>query len=303
QHIFIIIMESAAAAAHPTNRWIPFLAGGIAGVTAKSAVAPLERVKILYQIRSDKYGTGSITGSISKIKQLEGIKGLWRGNTATITRVFPYAAVQFFTFETIKRVYDRPFSSFNMFIAGSLAGGVAVLATYPLDLLRARLAIEVTEKQTGMANLFFDIVKRDGIRGVYRGIESTIIGILPYAGISFSTFETLKAMAPNWARDDEGKLHPTYKLFSGGMAGGIAQTVAYPFDVVRRRMQTHGFGDGRVHIDVKHSSFRSIYRILTQEGVKNLYKGLSINYIKVIPTSAIAFYTYELSTQILSRLS
>eukprot|EP01133_Synstelium_polycarpum_P006683 gene6683-7770_t len=287
------------------SKWISFLAGGIAGVTAKSAVAPLERVKILYQIKSQLYSLDSIAGSLGKILEKEGLRGLWRGNTATITRVFPYASVQFFTFETIKRHFNSTtdhFSSFNMFLAGSAAGGCAVLATYPLDLLRARLAIEVTTKHTGILELFKKTYAADGVRGIYRGIEPTIIGILPYAGISFSTFETLKAAAPHYARKEDGTLEGTYKLFAGGVAGGFAQTVSYPFDVVRRRMQTHGYGDGRVEIDLKHSSFRSIYRILRYEGITSLYKGLSINYIKVVPTSAIAFYTYEFCTQMFNRL-
>ncbi|EGG21147.1 mitochondrial substrate carrier family protein [Cavenderia fasciculata] len=280
-----------------------FIAGGIAGVTAKSAVAPLERVKILYQIRSQVYSLDSIAGSLGKIWKNEGVKGLWRGNTATIARVFPYAAVQFLTFDTIKRkLASDKFSAYNMFIAGSAAGGVAVIATYPLDLLRARLAIEVSAKHTKPLDLFRSTFTNEGFRGIYRGIQPTLIGILPYGGISFMTFESLKSMAPYNAYKENGELTATYKLFAGGAAGGVAQTVSYPLDVVRRRMQTHGYGDGKVEIDLKRGSLMSVYRIFRNEGIMSLYRGLSINYIKVIPTSAIAFYTYEFCTQLFNRI-
>ncbi|EFA85697.1 glucose-methanol-choline oxidoreductase [Heterostelium album PN500] len=211
-----IKMDTASAGTPPPSKLVSFIAGGIAGVTAKSAVAPLERVKILYQTRSAQYSLDSVVSSLNKITQNEGWKGLWRGNTATITRVFPYAAVQFFSYETIKK--------------------------------------------------------------------------------------SLKSFAPHYARNHDGSLTTSYKLFAGGLAGGFAQTVSYPFDVVRRRMQTHGYGDGKVEINLKHSSFTNIYRIFRSEGLLSLYKGLSINYIKVIPTSAIAFYTYELSTNVLNQM-
>jgi len=278
---------------------VSFLSGGMAGVIAKSAVAPLERVKILYQIRSELYSLDSIHQSIQKIFKNEGIKGLWRGNTTTVARVFPYAAVQFLSYETIKKNLIPYQTSFTLFIAGSSAGGCAVLATYPLDLLRARLAIDVSKTYTKPYDLFTRTLRNEGFRGIYRGIQPTLLGILPYGGISFSTFEFLKKKVP---RNDKGELISSYKLICGGVAGGLAQTVSYPLDVVRRRMQTHGYGDGRVEINLKKGSLETIYLIYKNEGIAALYKGLSINYIKVIPTSAIAFYTYELFSSILSQL-
>ncbi|KYR00169.1 mitochondrial substrate carrier family protein [Tieghemostelium lacteum] len=281
---------------------ISFFSGGIAGVTAKSAVAPLERVKILFQIKSELYSLDSVYSSIKKIINKEGFKGLWRGNTATITRVFPYAAVQFLSYETIKKNIINNNTPLNNFIAGSSAGGIAVLCTYPLDLLRARLAIEVQDQYTRIHHLFRDTIAKDGFKGAYRGIQPTLIGILPYGGISFSTFEYLKKYAPYNCKDEKGQLIPSYKLMAGGIAGGLAQTASYPFDVVRRRMQTHGFGDGKVEINLEHNSFKTIYNILRNEGIGALYKGLSINYVKVIPTTSIAFYTYELCSGILKGL-
>eukprot|EP01132_Coremiostelium_polycephalum_P005859 gene5859-7288_t len=263
-------MGSSSVAGKPKNNsLISFVSGGIAGVTAKSAVAPLERVKILYQIKSQLYSLDGIFSSLAKIVKNEGIKGLWRGNTATIARVFPYASVQFLTFETLKsNIVHTPL---NLFCAGSTAGGMAVLST------------------------------NEGIRGMYRGIQPTLLGILPYGGISFSTFETLKKHAPQRFRNENGSLVDIYKFCIGGFSGGLAQTVSYPLDVIRRRMQTKGYGDGRVEINLNHSTLRSMYIIAKNEGFLSLYKGLSINYIKVVPTSSIAFYTYELVSSLLHR--
>ncbi|KAK5583671.1 hypothetical protein RB653_005269 [Dictyostelium firmibasis] len=294
-----------ATSSAPTSKssWVSFLSGGIAGVTAKSAVAPLERVKILYQIKSELYSLNSVYGSMLKIVENEGLKGLWRGNSATILRVFPYAAVQFLSYETIKNhlVNDKT-SSFQLFLAGSTAGGIAVCVTYPLDLLRARLAIEIHKTPTKPHHLLKSTFTKDGLRGIYRGIQPTLIGILPYGGISFSTFEFLKRIAPLTAKNEKGELLGAYKLFSGGIAGGVAQTVAYPLDVVRRRVQTHGFGDAKAVVNLEHGTLRTISHILKEEGFLALYKGLSINYVKVIPTTSIAFFTYDYFSNLLNKL-
>lgn len=95
-----------------TKDLIPFwsasmIAGGVAGTCAKTAVAPLERVKILFQIRSVHYpwtGFFSTATTIQKIIKNEGALGLWKGNTATVVRIFPYAAIQFYSYETSKKV-------------------------------------------------------------------------------------------------------------------------------------------------------------------------------------------------------
>ena len=70
----------------------------------KSLAAPLERIKILFQIRSKAYSPEGIIPTFRSIVQKEGIAGLWKGNTATLLRIFPYAAIQFYSFENYKKV-------------------------------------------------------------------------------------------------------------------------------------------------------------------------------------------------------
>jgi len=67
--------------------------------------------------------------------------------------------------------------------------------------------------------------------------------------------------------------------------------VAYPVDVVRRQMQTAGFTEGHGH--VHKNTFDALRTILKKEGLTGLFRGLSINYLRVGPQVALSFTTYE----------
>lgn len=84
-------------------------------------------------------------------------------------------------------------TEFRRFLAGSLAGITSQSLTYPLDLARARMA--VTDKYSGYKTLrevFVKIWQCEGPRTLYRGYWATILGVIPYAGTSFFTYDTLK---------------------------------------------------------------------------------------------------------------
>jgi solute carrier family 25 (mitochondrial phosphate transporter), member 23/24/25/41 len=170
-----------------------------------------------------------------------------------------------------------------------------VSITYPLDLVRARLAFQVkTKRYSGVFNTISTLVKEDGIRGVYRGFVPTFMGILPYAGTSFYTYDTLKLQLvghfPDTVLTDEGQLRVPFRLGIGMVAGLTAQVVSYPLDVVRRRMQLSGQARSIPLYPSVASAFRSI---ISTEGFRGLYVGLSINFVKVCPAVATSFATYE----------
>ena len=78
------------------------LAGGMAGMVAKSVIAPLNRIKILFQVSSSKFSLRGVAHVARSIVTHEGASALWKGNTATLIRVFPYSGIQFM-------VYDRTY--------------------------------------------------------------------------------------------------------------------------------------------------------------------------------------------------
>ena len=133
------------------------------------------------------------------------------------------------------------------FLAGSLAGVTAGSLTYPLDRARAVMAVTNVGEYKNLMDVFKRTIRDEGYRSLYRGFFPTILGVIPYAGVSFLTYEKLKGLWFQRASGNEkntdkpGKqytLSPLWRLLFGAIAGLLGQTVSYPLDIVRRRMQT-----------------------------------------------------------------
>lgn len=77
---------------------------GVAGMCSKTAVAPLDRIKILLQAHSTHYKHLGVFSGLRHIVRKESLWALYKGNSAQMVRIFPYAATQFTAFEVYKRV-------------------------------------------------------------------------------------------------------------------------------------------------------------------------------------------------------
>ena len=286
-------------------------AGGISGCCAKTVVSPLDRTKILLQAQHPYYKQLGVFRCMWEIIKREGFVSLWKGNTVMMVRIFPYSAIQFFSFEKYKLFYQSLFGDghVNKLLAGSSAGVTSVLSTYPLDMVRTRIAFQITgeHRYHSTINAFTTIYKTEGgFRGLYSGISATLIGMIPYAGVAFYTFNTLKETLiqyapeifarPDMHNQDVLVLRTWASLSCGGFAGAISQTVSFPCDVARRRMQLAGVLPESESYKTVWSTLVAIYK---QNGIaRGLYRGLSINYIKVVPQQAVAFTVYEFMKEI-----
>ncbi|KAJ7969484.1 Mitochondrial carrier protein [Quillaja saponaria] len=282
------------------------VAGGVAGGIAKTVVAPLDRVKILYQTRRSEFQSAGLLGSVKKIAKTEGVMGFYRGNGASVARIVPYAALHYMAYEQYRRwiiltfpnVWTGPILDL---VAGSFSGGTAVLFTYPLDLIRTKLAYQVVSSSKlniegvvnneqvyrGILDCFSKTYKEGGIRGLYRGVAPTIYGIFPYAGLKFYFYEEMKRCVP-----EENKNSIMVKLLGGSLAGLLGQTLTYPLDVVRRQMQVQNLAVSD-SAEMK-GTMETLTMIAQKQGWKQLFSGLSINYIRVVPSVAIGFTVYDI---------
>nr|XP_021507113.1 graves disease carrier protein [Meriones unguiculatus] len=167
-------VPQAAGSGGPASRrdfyWLrSFLAGGIAGCCAKTTVAPLDRVKVLLQAHNHHYKHLGVLSTLRAVPKKEGYLGLYKGNGAMMIRIFPYGAIQFMAFEHYKTFITTKLGvsgHVHRLMAGSMAGMTAVICTYPLDVVRVRLAFQVKGEHTysGIIHAFKTIYAK--VKGV-----------------------------------------------------------------------------------------------------------------------------------------
>lgn len=248
--------------------------------------------------------------AVSQIYRKSGIFGIYKGHTVTLARIFPYAAINFAAFEKFKSLLNSDKQSSNWpwrkLIAGSLAGALSVSITYPFDIIRARVAYDLSHKKpekitaetsvrSAVNQLSFEnrtMESKIPLRGFYQGFVPTILGIIPYAGVSFFVFETSKHYLMNL---HDVKELPSIEIFASGLlAGALGQTVAYPFDVIRRRMQLYRITEHLPHHHYSSGFMQALKSVIRTHGwSKGIFSGLSINYLKVAPASGISFLVYD----------
>jgi solute carrier family 25 (adenine nucleotide translocator) protein 4/5/6/31 len=270
-----------------------FLAGGIAAAISKTAVAPIERVKLLLQVQhvskqiaADKQYKG-IIDCLVRIPKEQGFISFWRGNLANVIRYFPTQALNFAFKDKYKQVFlggvDKR-TQFWRYFLGNLASGGAAGATslcfvYPLDFARTRLAADVGKGSSqrefsGLVNCLGKIFKSDGLLGMYRGFSVSVQGIIIYRAAYFGFYDTSKGML---------KTDPKHTPLV--VSWMIAQTVtiisgiiSYPFDTVRRRMMMQS---GRAKSDMLYKNTLDCWmKIGKTEGASAFFKGALSNVIR-----------------------
>jgi len=264
-----------------------FALSGVAAVVAKTAAAPIERVKLLVQNqdemirqgRLDKPYKGVIDCTVRTVKS-EGIYPLWRGNLANCLRYFPTQALNFAFKDKVKAAFNVPKdASYGKkftanILSGGCAGSLSLLFVYSLDYARTRLANDAKGKggerqYNGLIDVYKKTLKSDGIQGLYRGFVISCVGIFVYRGMYFGLYDSLK---PVLLPADAGLFLSFCLGYGVTVTSGL---MSYPIDTIRRRMMmTSGTA-------VKYKgSVDCAVQILKNEGFMSMMKGAGANILR-----------------------
>eukprot|EP00850_Spirogloea_muscicola_P022359 SM000290S10893 [mRNA] locus=s290:79130:81240:+ [translate_table: standard] len=291
------------------------LAGGVAGAVSKTCTAPLARLTILFQVQG-MHSNGallqrpSMAAEAARILREEGLRAFWKGNAVTIVHRLPYSSINFFAYEKYK-AYLINLAGVNAgeeslgvgmgtrLLAGGGAGITAASLTYPLDLVRTRLAVQTKSLYySGILGTLSTIVRDEGTRGLYKGMGATLLGVGPNIAINFCVYETLKNA---WIAQRPETPPFLVSLGCGSVAAICSSTATFPLDLVRRRMQLEGAA-GRANV-YKPGIGTMFTHIVRTEGWLALYRGIVPEYYKVVPGVSIAFMTYEFMKWLLRNRS
>ena len=141
-------MSSPSAPKKQSTPYGHLFTGGIAGAISRSATSPLERLRILQQTASKEYiGKGSIA-SFRHMFATEGMRGFFKGNGATVAKIAPFSAFEFYFYALFKNnlfpnVEKAKLSNMQKLVAGGLTGACAQFLVYPMDLVKTYLTVNV----------------------------------------------------------------------------------------------------------------------------------------------------------------
>ncbi len=310
------------------DRWyapaVPFVAGAVAGGTVKTFTAPLSRSTILLQTagRDQLHTSGGALVQASQylrhVSTTEGLRSFWKGNGVSILQKMATTGSNYFVYERLKEMLRFCWASSDdvgfkaRLLCGTLAGAINVTVAYPLDLIRTNIASSHEaaargSEWAGIVETASLLYRAHGLSGFARGLPATQLCQGVNIGLHFGIYETLntnpvyrsafeRAMPRSWRTvDDDGRPRTSfaYSMVCGQCAGLVASSLVQPLDLVRRRQQLLGSGEGRV------SFWRVASDLVRIGGVKELYRGLAPELCKVclFPASGLNFYVYELVRQ------
>lgn len=135
-------------------------------------------------------------------------------------------------------------------------------------------------------------MREEGPAELYRGLTSSLIGVVPYAATNYFAYDALrKAYKEAFKKEEIGNI---VTLLIGSAAGAISSSATFPLEVARKHMQA-GALNGRQYQNMLHA----LASILEKEGLPGLYKGLGPSCIKLVPAAGISFMCYEACKKIL----
>jgi solute carrier family 25 (adenine nucleotide translocator) protein 4/5/6/31 len=279
-----------------------FLAGGISGAIAKTATAPIERVKLIIQTQDSnpmiisgevpRY-TG-IGNCFTRVASEQGIGAFWRGNFTNVIRYFPTQAFNFAFKDIIKNLFPKAdrktefgkFFAINM-ASGGLAGAGSLCIVYPLDYARTRLASDVGSGKrsfNGLADCLSKTAKGpSGVMGLYNGFGVSVAGIIPYRGVYFGVNDTLAEMNPYQKQRDLQGLASKFAIaqFTAILAG----YASYPMDTIRRRLQMQS--EKPQSEWMYKGTVDCFTKIMKDEGTTALFKGAGANALRTVGSAMV----------------
>lgn len=279
--------------------------GAASGAINKTAVAPIERVKLLLQTQHSSTQippTKRYKGMLDAFRRIpseQGIQSFWRGVVAEIARFFPTQAVNFYFADLnsviiVHRRDSHPILNFiETLLSGFIAGAVSLLLVYPLDFARTRLAADVgRDPKSRQFTSTWDCIKKisrsDGLGALYSGYLAGVGGILVYRAAFMGAYIRVQHHFANMKKKPT-RLQIYLVPQSVTVFAGLLST---PFDLVRRRLMMQP-GRKANGLNVQYTGTLDCFRkIIREEGPAALFTGALAGTIRGL-VGTLVFMLYE----------
>lgn len=270
------------------------LSAGMGAAVTDTIFNPLEVVKVRLQADRDCSVYRSIRQCASRMLAEEGVLLIWRhGLVATWMRGMSQTALRVGLYPSVKTCYMEAIGSDNLLLkvaSGATTGAIGAAIANPVDLVRVKFQGESGRIVDGVytsglragqkpshANTFaafVDIVRHDGIQGLWRGVSASMARVSLLSGAQLSTYDQTKQIVvqSGWCNDG-----PTLHVSSACFSGFVAQAACMPADVVKTRVQSG------LYTQRYRNPLHCLLSILRDESVLVLYRGFLVAAARQVP--------------------
>eukprot|EP00164_Ancoracysta_twista_P004833 GFYU01006568.1.p1 GENE.GFYU01006568.1~~GFYU01006568.1.p1 ORF type:complete len:312 (-),score=83.57 GFYU01006568.1:129-1010(-) len=277
-----------------------FAAGTVGGVAQVLVGHPFMTVKVRLQTQPSPPIYKGGMDCVRQIVAKEGATGLYKGMGSPLVGIGLVNAVLFYANEAAKRALqsdpDTPLGPLGLATAGGLAGIITATVSSPVELIMVRLQTQyiLSDKQlySGPIDCARQIVKQNGVLGLYNGFASTVIREIPNYAAYFFGYEITKRHMQMRVGDDLGPLH---LFLAGGIAGICAQVSQLPFDTVKSRLQTQSEVN-----PIYKGTIDCFRQTMKADGIAGFYKGLGPTLARAFPANAATFLAFEMAMKFLA---
>ncbi|CAL8289587.1 mitochondrial basic amino acids transporter isoform X1 [Gadus morhua] len=274
---------------------LDFAAGCFGGAAGVLVGHPFDTVKVRLQIQSvDKPLYRGTYHCFQSIIRQESMLGLYKGIGSPMMGLTFINAIVFGVQGNAMRYLGRDTPA-NQFLAGASAGLIQCVICCPMELAKTRMQMQGTgEKKKSSRKLYKNsldclvrIYRREGIRGINRGMVTTVIRETPGFGIYFLAYDVLTRRLG--CEPDDPYMIPKL-LFAGGMSGIASWLSTYPVDVIKSRLQADGMGGVHQYNGIADCVRQS----LKKEGWRVFTRGLTSTLLRAFPVNATTFASVTL---------
>lgn len=278
---------------------------------AKALFAPLDRLRFLSQvrdmpnIRTSGHNYGSSVSTLSKIVSEQGPLALWRGNNANIYRHLTMIFLRVSIYDRVKQVYmpldparyQPGFDYYARVMAQSaMLIAVTTAVTYPLDLIHARMATDMTPRgQDRQYATTFDCFNRtnidEGFRaGLYKGWQISATSAALRSAMTLPVIDYVRSGTSKLDQSNPLARNFIEKIGVSLLSSVTLSLLLYPFDTAKRCMQLNGV---RGHSKAYQGSFDVFRKLMKAGGATALYRGCHLYVLREFLTAFAQLSIYD----------
>ncbi|KAI8915566.1 mitochondrial carrier domain-containing protein [Gorgonomyces haynaldii] len=254
------------------------VAGAGGGMASMALTYPLITVSTRSQVEKKK-GDVNQAQVLLKILKEEGLGGLYAGIDSAMFGIAVTQAVYYYFYELVKSKMgeEKNLTIAQNMASGAVAGAATSIITNPIWVLNTRMLVK---KEASTFETIRQIYKEEGIVGFFKGLMPALVLVINPV-IQYTVFERLKI----WL-EKQRTLNAFDFFLLGAFSKLCATSITYPYIVVKSRMQLK---DAKDESQRYKSVMDGLTKIIKNEGVKGLYKGIESKLVQSVLSAAFTF--------------